>query len=121
MPDQSEGKLNQTILTLHITTREAFLHCAPKYTSRGDIEAARKVFDVLPQRGIDAWNAIIIAYSRKKYPDEVDFHGGPQGMYKVVGFENGGGNLVWIAMDCGFELHSLVGSSVLNLFAKATN
>nr|POE50416.1 hypothetical protein CFP56_74038 [Quercus suber] len=26
MPDQSEGKLNQTILTLHITTREAFLH-----------------------------------------------------------------------------------------------
>ena len=31
----------------------------------GDIETARKVFDVLPQRGIDAWNAMIIAYSQK--------------------------------------------------------
>ncbi|XP_075650246.1 pentatricopeptide repeat-containing protein At2g27610-like [Castanea sativa] len=71
MPDQSEGKLKQTIFTLHITTREAFLQCAPKYTSCGDIEAARKEFDVLPQGGIDAWNAMIIAYSRQKYPDEV--------------------------------------------------
>ena len=31
----------------------------------GDIETARKVFDVLPQRGIDAWNAMIITYSQK--------------------------------------------------------
>ena len=52
------------------------------------------MFDVLPQRGIDAWNAMMIAYSRNEYPDEVDFHGGPQGMYEAVGFENGGGNLV---------------------------
>ena len=37
----------------------------------GYIEAARKVFDVSPQRGVDAWNAMIIAYSRKEYPDEV--------------------------------------------------
>ena len=37
----------------------------------GNIETARKVFDVLPQRGIVAWNAMIIAYSRKEYPVEV--------------------------------------------------
>ena len=37
----------------------------------GDIEAARKIFDVLPQSGIDAWNAMIIAYSRKECPDKV--------------------------------------------------
>ena len=29
------------------------------------------MFDVLPQRGIDAWNAMIIVYSRKEYPVEV--------------------------------------------------
>ena len=48
--------------------------CAPKYISCvniGDNEVSRKVFDVLPQRGIDAWNAMIIAYSRSEYPDEV--------------------------------------------------
>ena len=31
------------------------------------------------------------------------------------------GEEIWCrAMDCGFELHSLVGSSVLNLYAKAS-
>lgn len=37
----------------------------------GNVETAWKVFDVLPQRGIDAWNAMIIVYSRKEYPVEV--------------------------------------------------
>nr|POE83591.1 putative pentatricopeptide repeat-containing protein, mitochondrial [Quercus suber] len=41
------------------------------YVDMGNIETARKVFDVLLQRGIDAWNAMIIVYSRKGYPVEV--------------------------------------------------
>uniref|UniRef100_A0A7N2MLB2 DYW domain-containing protein n=1 Tax=Quercus lobata TaxID=97700 RepID=A0A7N2MLB2_QUELO len=41
------------------------------YANIGDIKSARKVFDVLPQRGIGAWNAMIIAYSRIEYPVEV--------------------------------------------------
>ncbi|KAK9992859.1 hypothetical protein SO802_022562 [Lithocarpus litseifolius] len=105
--------------------------------SCGDIEAARKVFDVLPQRGIDAWNAMIIAYSRKVYLDEVLnlYH---QMILKGVRTDNDNltfmvalkactrlldlkkGEEIWSrAMDCRFELHSLVGSSVLNLHAKA--
>ena len=42
------------------------------YVNMGNIETARKVFDVLPQRGIDAWNAMIIVYSRKEY--QLKFH-----------------------------------------------
>uniref|UniRef100_A0A7N2RBE4 Pentatricopeptide repeat-containing protein n=1 Tax=Quercus lobata TaxID=97700 RepID=A0A7N2RBE4_QUELO len=38
------------------------------YVNMGNIETARKVFDVLPQRGRDAWNAMTIVYSRKEYP-----------------------------------------------------
>ncbi|KAK7841376.1 putative pentatricopeptide repeat-containing protein [Quercus suber] len=38
------------------------------YVNLGNMETARKVFDVLPQRGIDAWNAMIIVHSRKEYP-----------------------------------------------------
>ena len=41
------------------------------FVNMGNIETARKVFDVLPQRGIVAWNAMIIVYSRKEYPAEV--------------------------------------------------
>ena len=36
------------------------------YVNMGNIETARKVFDVLPQRGIDAWNAMIIVWDVKK-------------------------------------------------------
>uniref|UniRef100_A0A7N2R4B5 Pentatricopeptide repeat-containing protein n=1 Tax=Quercus lobata TaxID=97700 RepID=A0A7N2R4B5_QUELO len=41
------------------------------FENMGNIETARKLFDVLSQRGIDAWNAMIIVCSRKEYPVEV--------------------------------------------------
>ena len=41
------------------------------YVNMGNMETAWKVFELLSQRGIDAWNAMIIVYSRKKYPVEV--------------------------------------------------
>ncbi|KAM3731590.1 hypothetical protein ACB098_12G175300 [Castanea mollissima] len=110
--------------------------CAPKSVNIGNIEAAWKVFGVLPQRGIDAWNAMMIAYSRHEYPDEV------LNLYSQMIFEGvrpDNDNLtftvalkecsrlfdlktiekLWCkAMDCGFEFEAYVGSSVLNIYAK---
>uniref|UniRef100_A0A7N2MMN9 Uncharacterized protein n=1 Tax=Quercus lobata TaxID=97700 RepID=A0A7N2MMN9_QUELO len=111
--------------------------CSPSSNSLiGDIEAARKVFGVLPERGIDAWNAMIIAYSRREYPDEV-LNLFCQMILEGVRTDNDiltfmvalmactrlsdlkTGEEIWCTvMDCGFEFHALVGSSVLNLYAK---
>ncbi|KAF3973058.1 hypothetical protein CMV_003501 [Castanea mollissima] len=41
------------------------------YGNMGNIETARRAFDVLPQRFIDALNAMITVYWRKEYPVEV--------------------------------------------------
>ncbi|KAL3531097.1 hypothetical protein ACH5RR_010419 [Cinchona calisaya] len=41
------------------------------YARVGEIEFARKLLDNLPKRGIHAWNAMIIAYSRQDCPFEV--------------------------------------------------
>ena len=104
------------------------------YANIGDIESARKVFNVLPHRGVDAWNAMIIAYSRKEYPIEV------LKLYRQMILEGvrpdsstftvalkactslsdlKTGEEIWCrAMDCGYEFDVFVGSSVLNLYAK---
>uniref|UniRef100_A0A7N2MJL1 DYW domain-containing protein n=1 Tax=Quercus lobata TaxID=97700 RepID=A0A7N2MJL1_QUELO len=83
-------------------------------------------------------HAIIIAYSRKKFPDEVlnlyhqmilkgvrtdkdnlTFMVALKACTRLLDLKTG--EEIWCrAMDCGFELHSLVGSSVLNLYAKAS-
>ncbi|KAJ6729058.1 hypothetical protein OIU85_020025 [Salix viminalis] len=41
------------------------------YARIGDITSARHLFDKLPHRGVDAWNSIIVAYSRRYYLNEV--------------------------------------------------
>ena len=41
------------------------------YVKMGNMETAWKAIDELRQRGLDAWNAMIIVYSRKEYPVEV--------------------------------------------------
>ena len=104
------------------------------YANIGDIKSARKVFDVLPQRGVGAWNAMIIAYSRKEYPVEVlnlyrqmilegvipdssTFTVALKACTRLLDLKTG--EEVWCrAMDCGFEFDVFVGSSVLNLYAK---
>ncbi|CAH9132900.1 unnamed protein product [Cuscuta epithymum] len=40
------------------------------YAEAGNIDLARKVFDEMPNRGIGAWNAMIISYSRKGLPQD---------------------------------------------------
>ncbi|KAJ6403761.1 hypothetical protein OIU84_012044 [Salix udensis] len=44
------------------------------YARIGDITSARHLFDKLPHRGVDAWNSIIVAYSRRYYLTEVLIH-----------------------------------------------
>ena len=83
-------------------------------------------------------HAIIIAYSRKKFPNEVlnlyhqmilkgvrtdkdnlTFMVALKACTRLLDLKTG--EEIWCrAMDCGFELHLLVGSSVLNLYAKAS-
>ncbi|KAK3021635.1 hypothetical protein RJ639_046359 [Escallonia herrerae] len=41
------------------------------YIRIGDIDIAHKVFDKSPKRGVDAWNAFIVHYSRQSRPVEV--------------------------------------------------
>lgn len=104
------------------------------YARTGDIMSARKVFDVLPQRGIDAWNAMVIAYSHKEYPVEVlnlyhrmilegvrpdssTFTAALKACTSLSDLKTG--EEIWCrAVDCGYEFDVFVGSSVLNLYAK---
>ncbi|KAJ8557704.1 hypothetical protein K7X08_004470 [Anisodus acutangulus] len=41
------------------------------YGKAGDLESAHKLFDKIPLRRVDSWNAMIIAYSRIECPVEV--------------------------------------------------
>ncbi|WOG95047.1 hypothetical protein DCAR_0314349 [Daucus carota subsp. sativus] len=104
------------------------------YSRIDDIKSAVKVFDELPHRGIDSWNAIIVAFSRRGCPDEVMNLYGKMGLEGVRGdsstftvalkacaslldFEMGE-NVRRRAVECGYECDVFVGSSVLNLYAK---
>ncbi|KAL8092774.1 putative pentatricopeptide repeat-containing protein At3g25060, mitochondrial [Apium graveolens] len=104
------------------------------YARTDDLKAAVKVFDMLPHRGIDTWNAIIVAFSRKGSPGEVmDFYGlmelegvkpdsstftiALKACASLLDFEMGD-NVRQRAVECGYENDVFVGSSVLNLYAK---
>ncbi|KAL7116197.1 hypothetical protein ACP275_04G228100 [Erythranthe tilingii] len=104
------------------------------YARTGDIDSARKLFDTLPLRGIDSWNALLVGYSRGNNPLEV-ING-----YKKMSLESvkpdsstftmaikactslldlKSGEEIWgNAVECGYEDDIFVGSSVLNLHAK---
>lgn len=104
------------------------------YARIGNIEIARKIFDKLPQRRIDAWNAMIIAYSRNDCADEVI------DLYQQMNLEGVrpdsstftvalkactsllnlkiGEEIRRRAVLCGYQNDVFVGSSLLNLYAK---
>lgn len=109
-------------------------HLIASYARIGDTALARQVFDKMPQRGVDAWNAIIIAYSRRGYPNEVlvlyhrmileDVR--PDSSIFTVAlkactrlFDLKMGVEIWSkAVECGYGSDVFVGSSVLNMYAK---
>ncbi|KAL6271181.1 hypothetical protein ACE6H2_028092 [Prunus campanulata] len=122
------------ILTGTITHGNSYARLIATYARIGDIVSARKVFDTLSQRGIHAWNAIIIAYSRQYCPSEVVslYHQmildrvRPDSSTFTVALKACASTLdlktgeeIWSkAVNCGYEYDVFVGSSVLNLYAK---
>ncbi|KAL5562129.1 hypothetical protein UlMin_031876 [Ulmus minor] len=99
-----------------------------------DLVSARQVFDTMPQRGVDAWNAMIIAYSRRECPEEVVrlYHRmiaegvRPDSSTFTVALKVCGsmldletGEEIWLkAREFGYEGDVFVVSSVINLYAK---
>ncbi|KAF7813319.1 putative pentatricopeptide repeat-containing protein [Senna tora] len=104
------------------------------YARIGDTTLARQMFDKLSQRGVDVWNAMIIAYSRKGYPNEVlslynkmvlegvrpdssIFTVALKACTRLLDLKMG--EEIWSkAVDYGYGNDVFVGSSVLNMYAK---
>ncbi|KAK3007554.1 hypothetical protein RJ639_014559 [Escallonia herrerae] len=104
------------------------------YIRIGDIDITHKVFDKSPKRGVDAWNAFIVHYSRQIRPVEVI------SLYQKMSLEEVRpdsstftialkacavllnlemGEEIWRrAVECGYGDDVFVASSVLNLYAK---
>ncbi|KAG8387281.1 hypothetical protein BUALT_Bualt02G0005100 [Buddleja alternifolia] len=131
----SISKLHAIVITSGIFTNGASAaQFISSYARIGDIKLARKVFDNLPQRRIDSWNAMLVVYSRENDPVEVI------NMYKKMSVEKvkpdsstftvsikactslldfDSGEKIWEnAMEYGYGDDIFVGSSVLNLYAK---
>ncbi|XP_050206955.1 putative pentatricopeptide repeat-containing protein At3g25060, mitochondrial [Mercurialis annua] len=104
------------------------------YARINSIVSARKVFDKMPQRTVNAWNSMIIAYSRTNYPNEVFvlYHrmvsegSKPDSSIFTVTIkacsslmELEMGEKIWSqAVDFGYGCDVFVGSSILNLYVK---
>ncbi|GMH30941.1 hypothetical protein Nepgr_032784 [Nepenthes gracilis] len=104
------------------------------YARTGEIRAARQLFDKLSQRGVEAWNAMIIAYSRMVLPTEVvalyhkmilegtkpdssSFTLAIKACISLSDLEKG--EEIWRqAVDFGYKYDVFVSSSVLNLYVK---
>ncbi|GAV70715.1 PPR domain-containing protein/PPR_2 domain-containing protein/PPR_3 domain-containing protein [Cephalotus follicularis] len=122
------------IITGVFTRGNSLARLIAAYTRINGIVTARHVFDRTPQRTADAWNTMIVAYSRNNNPNEV------LGLYKnmimegikpcistfTIGIkastslrELKTGEEIWRkAVDFGYGYDLFVGSSVLNLYAK---
>ncbi|KMT05659.1 hypothetical protein BVRB_7g167920 [Beta vulgaris subsp. vulgaris] len=104
------------------------------YANTGNIELARQVFDKLPMRGVDAWNAMIVAYSRMSLPSEVvgvfwkmisegikpdssSFTVAIKACTSSADMEMG--ERIWLqAADYGYKDDAFVGCAILSLLTK---
>ncbi|KAK0575494.1 hypothetical protein LWI29_001481 [Acer saccharum] len=128
-------KIHAFMIKTNLSTHRNFVgRIIASYARINDITSARKVFDELPQRGVDTFNVMIIACSHKESPSEV------LGLYNQMIKESVRpdsstftvalkacvslmdlklGEQVWHkAVDFGYENDVFVGSSLLNLYAK---
>ncbi|CAA0841628.1 Putative pentatricopeptide repeat-containing protein - mitochondrial [Striga hermonthica] len=104
------------------------------YVRTGNISLARKLFDTLPKRGIDSWNAILIGYSRGNHPRQVINMYQSMLLEKVkpdsstftvaikactTSLDLQSGEKIWEnAVESGYGSDLFVGSSILNLYTK---
>ncbi|XP_028752057.1 putative pentatricopeptide repeat-containing protein At3g25060, mitochondrial [Neltuma alba] len=104
------------------------------YVRIGDITSARQVFNQMSQRGINAWNAMIVSYSREGYQDEVlnlyhrmilegvkpdssIFTVALKACTRLLDLKIG--KEIWSeAVDCGYGNDVFVECSALNMYAK---
>ncbi|MBA0835633.1 hypothetical protein Goarm_007904, partial [Gossypium armourianum] len=104
------------------------------YGKCGALEDARKVFDALIQRNVIAWNSMIVGYMQNGMNEqaigvfhEMRMEGVEPSQVSVSSFLSASANLGAIgegkqghaiAVLHGFELDSILGSSVLNFYSK---
>nr|AYM00668.1 pentatricopeptide repeat protein [Salvia miltiorrhiza] len=129
----SISKLHALMITSGISNKGAQLIAS--YARTGDIDMAYKLFDNMPKKGIDSWNALIIAYSRRETPaeainlyrkmknsagvnpDSSTFTVAIKACTTLLDLKSGGE--IWRdAVECGYGGDVFVGSSVLNLFVR---
>ncbi|KAK1412660.1 hypothetical protein QVD17_34086 [Tagetes erecta] len=133
----SVSKIHALLITsgyININNGRCNTQLIASYSRTGDIKLAHKVFDKISNRKIDAWNAIITAYSRNSCPEEVinlynelNFNGiKPDSSTFTVALKacttmmdlETGEEIRKRVIDCGYEGDVFVGSSLLNLYAK---
>ncbi|XP_076945807.1 putative pentatricopeptide repeat-containing protein At3g25060, mitochondrial, partial [Bidens hawaiensis] len=122
------------IISGYITNSRYTTQLISSYARTGDIKHAHKVFDKMPSRKLDVWNAIITAYSRNNCPNEVislyhelnlteikpdssTFTVALKACTSLMNLELGE-RVRRRAVECGYEDDVFVASSVLNLYAK---
>ncbi|KAL2933746.1 hypothetical protein RDABS01_016865 [Bienertia sinuspersici] len=129
------SKLHSLLITSGLLNqRSSATKLIASYAQNGDIDFARQVFDKLPQRGVDAWNAMIVAYSRMGFatevlglywkmisegikPDSSSFTMAIKACTSLCDLEMG--EKIWHqAVDYGYKNDAFVGCSVLNLFTR---
>lgn len=129
-------KIHALIIKTNLSTHGSFgSQLIASYGRVNDITSARKMFDELPQRGVDGFNAMIMAYHRKGLPNNV------MGVYNrmieervkpdsstftvalkacVSLMDLDKGEEVWRkSLEFGYDNDVFVGSSVLNLYLKS--
>ncbi|KAH6803544.1 Tetratricopeptide repeat superfamily protein [Perilla frutescens var. frutescens] len=131
----SISKIHAVLITSGISNNGALAaQLIASYARTGHVNIAQKLFDDLPKRGIDSWNALLIAYSRGNSPPEVinlyrkmslagirpdssTFTVAIKACTSLLDLKSG--REIWKhAVECGYGSDIFVGSSVLNLFVK---
>ncbi|KAG6417199.1 hypothetical protein SASPL_119352 [Salvia splendens] len=128
----SISKLHALMITSGFSINPPQLIAA--YARTGAIHIAHKLFDNLPNRAVDSWNALIIAHSRLNTPSQVislyremissrirpdssTFTVAIKACATSLDLESG--REIWRdAVECGYRGDVFVASSVLNLFVK---
>lgn len=107
------------------------------YAKASDMKVAKKVFDVMPERTIIAWNSLISGYEQNGFPKE------SIGLFRLMlesGFQPDPTTIVSLLSSCsqlgaldfgcwlhdyangnGFDLNVVLGTSLINMYTRCGN